>query len=68
MAEITEHPFLTNVPLHPSHIKNSLLQRMRLMAEKDFNFKVREATIRNGKIKQKRKEKGQLILKDDLAR
>ena len=41
MAEITEHPFLANVPSNPSHIKNSLLNRMKLMAEKEFNFKVR---------------------------
>ena len=68
IAEIMDHPFLQKVSKNPTYIKNSLVKKLNIMLSKDIiPIKPIDATTRNGKLKVKRQEKGQLILRDDLA-
>ena len=58
--------------MQPSHLKRSLVEKLRLkldhtVVNQDINAFSLEATTRNGRLKVQRKEKGQLILRDDLA-
>lgn len=67
MAEIAEHPFLLNVSQNPTYIQKSLARRIEVMQGSDFKGKLVEPTTKNGKLKEKRKEKSILMLRDDLA-